>query len=88
MKVIADTLVWSLAFRRNKDQRTPEVDALARLIEQGQVVVLGPVRQELLSRLNRRRFARVFDELELVLICGDDDSTLGARTWRVAAVCQ
>jgi predicted nucleic acid-binding protein len=72
MKVIVDTSVWSLAFRRRKVVRTPEVDALVHLVQQGQVVLLGPVRQEVLSGIKHRdQFERLreclaaFPDLEL-----------------------
>ena len=72
MKVIVDTSVWSLAFRRRKVVNTPEVAALVRLVEQGLVVLLGPVRQEVLSGIKhldqferlRERLA-AFPDLEL-----------------------
>ena len=60
MKVIVDTSVWSLAFRRRKVVDTPEVDALVHLVQQGQVVLLGPVRQEVLSGIKHR------DQFELL----------------------
>jgi len=64
MKVIVDTSVWSLAFRRRKVVKTPEVAALVRLIEQGQVVLLGPVRQEVLSGIKHRdQFERLRERL-------------------------
>lgn len=49
MNVIVDTSVWSLALRRAKrmDDNTPR--ELAELIREGRVMMLGPVRQELLS---------------------------------------
>ena len=49
MNVLVDTSVWSLALRRAKrvDDTTPK--ELAELIREGRVVMLGPVRQELLS---------------------------------------
>lgn len=50
MKVIVDTSVWSLALRK----RTPAhatAGELRRLVTQGRVAMLGPVRQELLSGL-------------------------------------
>jgi predicted nucleic acid-binding protein len=49
VKVVADTSVWSLALRRAKrvdDRTTAE---LAELIREGRVVLLGAVRQQLLS---------------------------------------
>ena len=72
MKVIVDTSVWSLALRRRTVVRTPEVDALVHLVQQGQVVLLGPVRQEVLSGIkHREQFERLrerlaaFSDLEL-----------------------
>ena len=72
MKVIVDTSVWSLAFRRREVVKTPEVVALVRLVEQGMVVLLGPVRQEVLSGIKHRdQFERLrerlgaFSDLEL-----------------------
>lgn len=49
MNVLVDTSVWSLALRRAKrvDDTTPK--ELAELIGEGRVVMVGPVRQELLS---------------------------------------
>jgi len=64
MKVIVDTSVWSLAFRRTKVVKTPEVDALVHLVQQGQVVLLGPVRQEVLSGIKHRdQFERLRERL-------------------------
>lgn len=64
MKVIVDTSVWSLAFRRREVVKTPEVVALARLVEQGLVVLLGPVRQEVLSGIKHRdQFERLREHL-------------------------
>jgi hypothetical protein len=49
VNVLVDTSVWSLALRRAKrvDDTTPK--ELAELIGEGRVVMVGPVRQELLS---------------------------------------
>lgn len=49
MNVIVDTSVWSLALRRAKRVGEETVGELSELIEEGRVVLLGPVRQELLS---------------------------------------
>ena len=48
MKVLVDTSVWSLAFRRRAPAH-PSVDELRRLIVNGRAALIGPVRQELLS---------------------------------------
>ena len=49
--VIVDTSVWSLAFRRRRKQPSsdPSTAELARLIDQGEALIAGPIRQELLS---------------------------------------
>jgi predicted nucleic acid-binding protein len=49
VNVLVDTSVWSLALRRAKrvDDKAPK--ELAELIREGRVVMVGPVRQELLS---------------------------------------
>ena len=50
MKVIVDTSVWSLALRRNNFSNTNTFVILLRdLITNGNVVLLGAVRQEVLS---------------------------------------
>ena len=72
MNVLVDTSVWSLALRRAKrvDDEAPR--ELAELISEGRVVLLGPVRQELLSGLKvkaqfelLRNHLRAFPDLEL-----------------------
>ena len=48
MKVIVDTCVWSNAFR--KKQSSPEsIKKLTELVNDNRVIMLGPIRQELLS---------------------------------------
>ena len=72
MNVLVDTSVWSLALRRAKrvDDSTPK--ELAELIREGRVVMLGSVRQELLSGIKLksqfellRDHLRAFPDLEL-----------------------
>ena len=63
MKVLVDTSVWSLAFRR----RAPAhafVDELRRLIINGRAALVGPVRQEVLSGIrDLTAFERLRDRL-------------------------
>jgi len=49
--VIVDTSVWSLALRRKRKQPSSDVSTaeLARLIDHGEALIAGPIRQELLS---------------------------------------
>ena len=73
MLVIVDTPVWSLALRRRStDLNETErglVEQLAELIQEGRVLMLGPIRQELLSGIREgvtftkvREHLRAFDE--------------------------
>jgi len=47
--VIVDTSVWSLALRRKRPAADANTTELARLIETGEALIAGPIRQELLS---------------------------------------
>ena len=50
MTLFVDTSVWSLAFRRGKPSTAPEVRALRRALEGGEVIVTtGLILQELLQ---------------------------------------
>lgn len=49
MKVLVDTSIWSLALRRERPAAGGWVRELTELIEEQRVVMIGPVRQELLS---------------------------------------
>jgi predicted nucleic acid-binding protein len=53
VRVLVDTSIWSLALRRTKTDLSRKeayaVDQLKELIRDGRVVVIGPVRQEILS---------------------------------------
>jgi predicted nucleic acid-binding protein len=49
VNVLVDTSVWSLALRRNPAPRHRAVDELGELIREGRALMLGLVRQELLS---------------------------------------
>ncbi len=60
MRVVVDTSVWSLALRRRVVVPSTYVDLLRDLIQDGRVVLLGPVRQELLSGI---RSSEQFDRL-------------------------
>jgi len=49
MNVLVDTSVWSLAFRRDAPRGTAAEEELRELIGEGRVLMLGGIRQELLS---------------------------------------
>ncbi|MEQ8969566.1 MAG: PIN domain-containing protein [Coleofasciculus sp. C1-SOL-03] len=73
MSVIVDTSVWSLALRRNTpNDGTPIVNVLRDLIADGRVVLLGAIRQEVLSGIRYteqfvklRDYLRAFPDLEI-----------------------
>jgi len=63
VKVLVDTSVWSLAFRR-RAPRDEAVDELRRLISHGRAALIGPIRQELLSGIrDSGAFERLRDAL-------------------------
>ncbi|MBN1541933.1 PIN domain-containing protein [candidate division KSB1 bacterium] len=65
MKVLVDTSVWSLALRRSGIEGESVVtQELGRLIDEVRVLMIGPVRQELLSGI---RFDAQFEKLRLSL---------------------
>lgn len=65
MKVIVDTSVWSLALRRQKQQNNSIANRLRDLIADGRVIILGAVRQEILSGIkHREQFDKLRDCLQ------------------------
>ncbi|WP_297725138.1 PIN domain-containing protein [Limnohabitans sp. Rim8] len=74
MKVLVDTSVWSLALRRPKNVAlSPEqktvVTALADLMQDGRAVMMGAIRQELLSGIKTQAG---FDALKSTLSAFED----------------
>jgi predicted nucleic acid-binding protein len=72
VNVLVDTSVWSLALRRAKRVDDTALRELAELIREGRVIMVGPVRQELLSGIKvkvqfelLRDHLRAFPDLEL-----------------------
>ncbi len=64
MKVIVDTSIWSLAFRRRRNPDNHHVEMLRELITDGRVVLLGVVRQEMLSGIKHvQQFERLKNDL-------------------------
>lgn len=60
MNVLVDTSIWSLALRRRQAGSSPSTEALAALIEENRVRMIGPIRQELLSGIpDKRQFNRL-----------------------------
>ena len=76
MKVIIDTSVWSLALRRKKEElndlESQIIVELVELIKETRAIIIGPIRQELLSGLNPnsqfeklKKNLRAFDDLSI-----------------------
>lgn len=72
MKVIVDTCIWSLAFRRSEERDNKIVDELHELIKEYKIQMIGPIRQELLSGIKSekqfhllRQRLRPFPDLDL-----------------------
>ena len=83
MKVLVDTSVWSLVLRRRFPPRDEAAaDELKRLILNYRVIMIGPIRQELLSGIRThvqyeglRDKLRAFPDLRLL----SDDYELAAQ---------
>jgi predicted nucleic acid-binding protein len=74
MKVLVDTSVWSLALRRPhgaalEEPQRKAVSALSDLVQDGRAVLLGAIRQELLSGI---KLQTQFDALQSALAVFDD----------------
>jgi predicted nucleic acid-binding protein len=54
MRVLVDTCIWSLALRR-RPERCPDAAELEGLIRTRSAVIIGPIRQELLSGIRSQR---------------------------------
>jgi len=65
--ILVDTPVWSLALRRKKPTR--EARVLDDLLQDLQVAIIGPIRQELLSGIKRQE---VYNKLRQSLAILDD----------------
>lgn len=70
--VLVDTSVWSLALRRARANAGAATDELTTLITDGRALIIGPIRQELLSGIRDpeqyatlRRTLRAFPDVPL-----------------------
>jgi predicted nucleic acid-binding protein len=73
--VLVDTPIWSLVFRRRTDRLSAadrqHVDEWTALIQQCRMLLVGPVRQEVLSGI---RDGQPFDQLRLALRAFPDEA--------------
>ena len=77
MNVIVDTVIWSLSLRRrSSNQNQNLVTQLQELIQNDQVLILGAIRQEVLSGIKSpEQFKRLRDTLRAfpdILLTPDD----------------
>ena len=49
MKVLIDTPIWSYALRTRNNEYQNEIDQLESLIRDQRALIIGPIRQEILS---------------------------------------
>jgi predicted nucleic acid-binding protein len=69
VKVLVDTPIWSFAFRRSSDAENscskPVVEELIELIREDRAILIGPVRQEVLSGIsNQKQFDLLKEKLK------------------------
>lgn len=62
MKVLVDTPIWSYALRSKHDDYQIEIDALISLIRDQRVIIIGPIRQEILSGYSDLRKYNIIKE--------------------------
>ena len=83
MNVLVDTSVWSLALRRSSPRGTPAEVELVELIREGRVLMLGAIRQELLSGVrSNEQFKKLRDGLRAF-----SDIVLDEADYEEAASC-
>ncbi|MFO7560763.1 MAG: PIN domain-containing protein [Desulfobacterales bacterium] len=59
MKVLVDTPIWSYALRSQHKEYQSEIDALTSLIRDQRAIIIGPIRQEILSGYSDLRKYRI-----------------------------
>jgi predicted nucleic acid-binding protein len=83
MNVLVDTSVWSLALRRQAPRSTNVEHELGELIGEGRVLMIGAIRQELLSGIRASdQFKRLRESLRAFA-----DEPLGQEDYEEAASC-
>lgn len=83
MNVLVDTSVWSIALRRGGPRGTAEERELAALIAEGRVLMVGAVRQELLSGVRTEgQFRKLREHLRAF-----PDAPLAEADYEEAASC-
>ena len=64
MKVLVDTPIWSYALRTRNNKYQYEIDQLTSLIRDQRALIIGPIRQEILSGYSDlRKFRKLKEKL-------------------------
>jgi len=64
VKVLVDTPIWSYALRTRNNKYQYEIDQLTSLIRDQRTLIIGPIRQEILSGYSDlRKFRRLKEKL-------------------------
>ncbi len=64
MKVLVDTPIWSYALRTRNNEYQYEIDQLESLIRDQRALIIGPIRQEILSGYSDlRKFRKLKEKL-------------------------
>jgi predicted nucleic acid-binding protein len=83
MRVLPDTPIWSAAFRRGEAVAGSYRDEMLKLVNQGIVEIIGPIRQEILSGIrDSEKFATVRDRLRTF-----PDLEIATNDYEEAAAC-
>lgn len=83
MNVIVDTSVWSHVLRRSAGEEDTLRQDIEELIREGRVVMIGPIRQELLSGLrNEQQYINLRNGLRAF-----PDQPLEISDYEEAAIC-
>ena len=81
MKVLVDTSVWSLAFRKKVNRDDEVIKELFELIHELRVSIIGPIRQEVLSGIfDNDIFEKLKDRLKAF-----EDETIEPEHYELAA---
>lgn len=83
MKVLVDTSVWSLALRRDAPEQGAHERELRELLREDRIVMIGPIRQELLSGIrSEAQFKQLRGKLRAF-----GDAGLEREDYEEAALC-
>jgi predicted nucleic acid-binding protein len=83
MKVLVDTCVWSQALRHNNPDKNI-TKKLSDLIDDGRAVLIGPIKQELLSGIRR---PAQFEKLKDILSSFEEIQLINMHFVRAAEFC-